>query len=83
MMLGILFGYIGNSENKVKFKMNEDLDYSQKLTKTILTNVDGYYKQLILLAYLSEKLSTNFVYQPITFNNFTISNDTFTEKYII
>ncbi|CAD8043938.1 unnamed protein product [Paramecium primaurelia] len=83
MMLGILFGYIGSSENKVKFNMNEDLDYSQKLTKTILTKVDGYYKQLILLSYLSEKQSTNLIYQPITLNNFTISNDTFTEKYII
>ncbi|CAD8135662.1 unnamed protein product [Paramecium octaurelia] len=83
MMLGILFGYIGCSENKVKFNMTEDLDYSQKLTNTILAKVDGYYKQLILLAYLSEKETTNLVYQPISFNNFTISNDTFTEKYII
>ncbi|CAK78586.1 unnamed protein product (macronuclear) [Paramecium tetraurelia] len=83
MMLGILFGYIGRSENKVRFNMTEDLDYSQKLTNTILTKVDGYYKQLILLAYLSEKETTNLVYQPISFNNFTISNDTFTEKYII
>ncbi|CAD8142515.1 unnamed protein product [Paramecium octaurelia] len=83
MMLGILFGYIGSSENKVKFNMNEDLDYSQKLTKTILSKVDGYYKQLILLAYLSERSTTNYVYTPITFNNFTISNDTFTEKYIL
>lgn len=55
MMLGILFGYIGNSQNKVKFNMSEDLDYSQKLTKTVLSKVDGYYKQLILLAYLSER----------------------------
>ncbi|CAD8127061.1 unnamed protein product [Paramecium sonneborni] len=83
LMLAILFGYIGSSEIKVKFSMNEDLDYSQKLTETILTKVDSYYKQLKLLAYLSEKQTTSFIYNPISSNNFTISNDTFTEKYII
>ncbi|CAD8046435.1 unnamed protein product [Paramecium sonneborni] len=83
LMLGILFGYIGSSEMKVKFNMNEDLDYSQKLTETILSKVDSYFKQLIILAYLSEKSATNFTYKPISQNNFTISNDTFTDKYII